>query len=260
MTREQGFMPIDDFRLVLRRIKEFYGDYSQQIDLHGYGEPLLDKSLPEKVALAKRTFPNAKLHIITTLGVKVSRLYLESLIDNGLDTMMVSFYASTHDEYKKITNTRNLDVVVENLHLVGELIEGLDKPRVTVMYNIQGNIRLSEAERNHIDFVTEICSKYSFFMHEYVVHNYGGGRQYNAPTNDKICSVVDGARKNIIQVTWDLSTIPCCFDFNAEMAFGNLRESSFREIYAAAPYRDFIAKLTRRDYSTLSPCQNCDRR
>ena len=260
MTREQGFMSVDDFGLVLRRIKEFYGDYSEQIDLHGYGEPLLDKSLPEKVALARKAFPYAKLHIISTLGVKVGRSFIESLVNNGIDTMMVSLYASTKDEYKKITNTHNLEVVLENLNLIGELTKYQEKPKITVMYGIEGNIRLNEAARQHGDFVAEICNKYFFFMYQYIVHNYGSGRGYNTPTQNKICSVVNGARKNIIQITWDLRTIPCCFDFNAEMPFGDLRTSSFGEIYASRAYLDFIDKLSRCDYSTLSPCQNCDRR
>jgi molybdenum cofactor biosynthesis enzyme MoaA len=54
MTREQGVMSVDDFILVLRRIKELYGDYSEQIHLHGYGESLLDKGLPEKSLLLER--------------------------------------------------------------------------------------------------------------------------------------------------------------------------------------------------------------
>ena len=260
MTREQGIMPVDDFILVLGRIKEFYGDYSQQIDLHGYGEPLLDKSLPEKVALARAAFPHAKLHLISTLGVKVGRAYLEALVNNGLDTMMVSLYASTKEEYKKITNTHNLEVVLENLHLIGELTKYQRKTIITVMYNIEGNIRLNGAAKQHCDFIANLCNNYYFFMHEYNSHNYGRGREYNTATKNSICSVVNGARKNIIQVTWDLSTIPCCFDFNAEMAFGDLRKSGFGEIFASTTYRDFIDKLSRCDYATLPSCQNCDRR
>src|SRR5437762_1537128 len=65
LTREKGFMPVEDFELVLSRI----GDHNGRVDLHGFGEPLLDRFLTKKVHILKKKWPNAVPSIYTTLGV-----------------------------------------------------------------------------------------------------------------------------------------------------------------------------------------------
>jgi len=45
---------------------------------------------------------------------------------------------------------------------------------------------------------------------EMPLHNYGDGRKYNKSEKTKVCSIVSGWRKHILQITWDLKVIPCC--------------------------------------------------
>ena len=54
-TRAQGIMSMEDFELVLDRVGSFEGE----MHLHGFGESLLDKTLPKKVALVSKKMPKA---------------------------------------------------------------------------------------------------------------------------------------------------------------------------------------------------------
>jgi hypothetical protein len=45
----------------------------------------------------------------------------------------------------------------------------------------------------------------------------------------------------VLQITWDLDVIPCCFDSNASIVLGNLRHQSLEEVFQGSTYRDFIA-------------------
>ena len=71
-TRKQGLMPTKDFELVLDHIGSFEGE----LHLHGFGEALLDKNLPDKVRLAKKKMPKAIVGNSAFLLKKITSLTL----------------------------------------------------------------------------------------------------------------------------------------------------------------------------------------
>jgi radical SAM protein with 4Fe4S-binding SPASM domain len=57
-------------------------------------------------------------------------------------------------------------------------------------------------------------------------------------------------------ITWDGRVVPCCFDKDAHHVLGNLRNSSFSDLWRGDAYRDFrSALLTSR--SSIEMCRNC---
>ena len=67
LTRPIGYMSLDDFSLVFDRIGPFHGD----VHLHGFGEPLLDRQLIEKIGMLKKKSPMSRSLIYSTLGVRL---------------------------------------------------------------------------------------------------------------------------------------------------------------------------------------------
>lgn len=57
-------------------------------------------------------------------------------------------------------------------------------------------------------------------------------------------------------ITWDGNVVPCCFDKNAETSFGNLRDSSFKEIWRSKAYKDFRRMILEKR-EQISICTNC---
>ena len=96
-------------------------------------------------------------------------------------------------------------------------------------------------------------------INQHVIHNYGGGRSYNDAGTQGVCSVVWGFRKRVLQITWDLDVIPCCFDSNSSVKFGNLQDSSLTEIYSNNIYQDFIEDHKKNTLEKYPVCDKCER-
>jgi MoaA/NifB/PqqE/SkfB family radical SAM enzyme len=258
MDRPQDIMPIEDLGLVMERVAEYHPDYQNWFHLHGYGEPLLDKYLPEKIIIAKSMFPRSKTLIITTLGVNVDQDYLSALIHNGLDIINVSFYASTRDEYKAVTGTAMFETALKNLIVIGKVVKSAPSCKVIVSASMSGNAELAGVRSKSATWLQALIDSYGFEVRSPKLHNYGSGRDYNATDNQGLCSVFNGGRRNILQITWDLNVKPCCFDFNASMKLGNLRRQSIAEILSGEPYRALARAQMSGDLSQYPVCANCD--
>ncbi len=57
-------------------------------------------------------------------------------------------------------------------------------------------------------------------------------------------------------ITWDGMVVPCCFDKDALHRLGDLKQTSFRELWHGEAYNDFRRKLLKgRDQIDI--CVNC---
>ena len=74
-----------------------------------------------------------------------------------------------------------------------------------------------------------------------------------------MCSVISGKRENILNITWDLNVIPCCYDFNATIPFGNLRKQSLEEIFSSSEYLTFVFAHRTDNLAAYPVCQNCEK-
>jgi len=260
-TRKIGFMSMTDFAQIIHQIPFIQG----QMHLHGYGEPLLDKQLNEKIKLAKAE-TNLTTFIITTLGVEMDDEQLEALLATGLDTMMISFYGATPESYKSIHRVDKLELVKKNLRTLAQL-------KASKGYKTKALIKISAPSKPSpltiLGKIKEENEAMDEFIHEMNalgyqlgaierLHNYGNGRTYNPPRRG-LCPVINGTRKGILNITWDLNVIPCCFDFNASIIFGNLKNQTLEEIFNGEPYKRFVTSHLEGDLSAYPVCQNCEK-
>jgi MoaA/NifB/PqqE/SkfB family radical SAM enzyme len=252
LTRKKGFMPIEDLELIINRIEY----YSGSVDLHGFGEPLLDTELPQKIKLIKSSWPQSKTRIISTLGLSLSDHFFKQIVDSGLDTLEVSFYGVDRETYKQSHGVDKFELVRSNLTLISNLIKESNAPLEIVIRDLP-IIGSDNKARKEIDNWLSNLGVSRVSMHN--MHNYGGGRDYNPPPKDGLCSVVWGYRKRILQITWDLNIIPCCFDSNSTIVFGSLRESSLSNIFQSDAYLEFIAAHNNNDLQHYPVCEKCER-
>ena len=91
------------------------------------------------------------------------------------------------------------------------------------------------------------------------LHNFGDGRNYFAPDRDTtVCSVVNGERREHLNVSWNLKVLPCCFDYNGDIVYGDLREQSIFEIYHGEKYQKFIASHRAGNLDDYPLCKGCN--
>ncbi|MEM8727454.1 MAG: radical SAM/SPASM domain-containing protein [Chlamydiota bacterium] len=254
--RQQGIMPIEDFNLALDRVGSFKGE----LHLHGFGEALLDKGLPKKVRIAKKRMPKAVVGNYTTLGVPFKENYFFDLVDSGIDVILVSCYGYTPETYRAIHGTDAFHIVKRNLEIISkarlfidsslklEIIPAGDKMLIT----------LGADKDRRTEFKEWIESLGFSFTPERRLHNYGDGRTYNKP-EDRLCPVVKDMRRAILQITWDLKVIPCCYDYDATIPFGDLRTQTLEDIFSSPAYKDFIKAHLSNNLENYPICQNCEK-
>lgn len=255
-TRKQGVMSCEDFALVLSRIPPFSGE----VHLHGFGEALLDKSLPEKVRLCKKHLPAALVGNYTTLGVPHKESYFFDLIDSGIDALVVSCYGYTQEGYRAVHGRDTFEIVKRNLETIAKIRTLLESPlRLEVIPpGEEMLLSLQTAKESQDTFKTWVESLGFAFAPERRLHNYGDGRSYNRPS-DRLCPVVQGMRRSILQITWDLKVIPCCYDYNATISFGSLRENTLQEIFSSPSYQAFVEAHLSGQLDQYPICQNCEK-
>lgn len=257
MDRPVGIQSVEDFVFVMDRVEEYLGKkYSGGVHLHGYGEPLLDKKLPEKIKLCHARWPKIKTTIITTLGYNLSREYIQELVDSGLCKLVVSFYGSDPETYKAHTTVDRFDIAFNNLKLLLELAALRDKPmEIKVQAHIFG-LKSTADQKNKENFLKQI--KELKVPISYIrLHNYGDGRNY-LKSKKLLCERAIGRR--FLQVTWDLNVKPCGLDYNAQEKFGNLRTMTLKEIFMSEKAKQFLSDHCNENADVYSICKNCTMR
>lgn len=254
-TRKIGFMSIEDFKVVLERLPK----KPCSMDLHGYGEPFLDKHLLEKIYLASKSGPFST-RVFSTLGIEFSDIQLKMIALSKLKFLTISMYGYDRDSYKKIHGTDKFDLVQKNIEKLIKYIKQLRSPLILVLKvfdyeNETDGQHNMHAFKKLLDFYS---SNHVLVIKTKAWHNYGNGRTFN-PFSKKLCPVVEGVRKNILQVTWDLHVIPCCFDYDASLKFGNLKNQSLEEIFSSEAYHTFIDNHKKGDLSKMIVCQGCEK-
>lgn len=257
LTRRKGVQSIDHFKLVLDRFSEYLNgaSFSGPIHLHGYGEQLIDKNLPEKVKIANERYPKSIKHITTTLGHSVTDEYLEALLENGLRGMSVSFYGSDPEMYKHYTVSGDYEIAFKNLM---KMIEIRDRIKSKIYISVKTSMvgLDSPIADPKLDFNKRL-EDLGVHTHDFKINNYGDGRDYVEPTK-LLC--FNAIVRHILQVTWDLKIIPCCYDYNAELDYGSILDHSIKEVFESERMQTILKNHCEGKADIYNVCRNCSNR
>ena len=256
LSRSKGTMSMQDFEKVMNNFQHFKG----QIHLHGFGEPFLDKTLLEKVKLARKISKYSTIVIYTSLNANIENNYFSKLIEAGLSIISISFYCLDKISYQKFFSSNNFEKVVKNIK---QLVKENDSKKTKIILNCfedktDDKFDINQNLENKKKFLLKNYKNLEIFYYQ-PIHNYGMGRKYNKPRFNKACSIIWGYRKRVLQITWDLNIVPCCFDFNSSVIFGNLKNQTLDEIYNNDSYSRFIFSHLMNSLSNYPICTNCER-
>ena len=243
--REHGIMDQAQYE---RSIDEVVALGAEKIVLTGFGEPMLDKRLEDKVAYASSK--GLSTYFITN-GSALTPRRARKLLEAGLSEMRVSFYGMRPETYNAVMQgldfNRTLKGVLEFLRLREELGA---TTRVQISYlELPENKSDTEAFREYwlpkVDAV-EIWKP----------HNFGDGRDYRDRTEEKTSC---GRPENgPLQIQWNGEVIPCCYDYNNQIILGNAFEQPVLDVLNGPKYRLLRHAHRMKQFGMFPYCDQCD--
>jgi MoaA/NifB/PqqE/SkfB family radical SAM enzyme len=253
LSRKRGFMDLGLFEKIIREVS---GLRRQPVThLHGFGEPMLDKLLPERIRLAKAC--GIKHTYIVSNASLLSPDMSREIIAAGLDRMKISFYGTDEESYNRTMKHLNFGTTFQNikdfLRIRGEM--GRSNPRLIVQYL---PTRTNRARTDEFRALWEplIDEKAGDCLNVSTLHNYAGGRDYN-PMGRDIVSVCYFPWTSM-SVLWDGRVVTCCMDSNGLQVLGNLNAQTVAEVWTGPVLTGVRDDFRRRRYENYPVCRSCD--
>ena len=253
LTRKSGFM---DFGLFEKIIKEVSNMRRKPVThLHGFGEPLLDPLLSERIALAK-VCGIQHTYIVTNASL-LSPETSRKIITAGLDKMKISFYGTDEESYDATMRRLSFKVTFHNV------IDFLRIRKEMKRKNPQLILQYLPHPTNHAK-TEEFRALWRSVMDKTVgdclnitsLHNYGGGRAYNR-VGDKIVSICFYPW-TAMSVLYDGRVVSCCMDYNGAQVLGDLNCQTVMELWNGPVLSSTRRKFGKLEYSGFPTCMGCD--
>ena len=253
LTRKRGFMEFGLFEKIMKELSR--ASRKPVVHLHGFGEPLLDPLLSERITLAK-TCGIKHTYIVTN----ASLLFPETarkIINAGLDTMKISFYGTDEESYHATMRRLDFKVALNNVREFVRIRRELKKrtPKLILQYLPQ---EANEAKTEEFQSLWRslLDKKAGDRLNRSSLHNYGGGRTYNR-VGERIVSVCFYPW-TALSVLCDGRAVTCCVDYNGVQGVGDLNFQSVVEIWNGPVLSTIRRNFGKLDYSGFPTCLRCD--
>jgi len=224
----------------------------KQVVLTGFGEPLVDKRLEEKVEYAKskglRTYIISNASLLTPERAR-------RLIKAGLDELRVSYYGMRKETYETVMVNLNFDTTMSNLKSFLEIREELGSklPRLELSWlTLPENADETEAFQEYWEPKADAIEIWK-------PHNFGDGRSYRQRYEEVGIKTTCGRPENgPFQIQWDGEVVPCCYDYNNQVVLGDAFRQPVLEILNNDKYRLLRVAHAEGKFDLFPYCNQCD--
>jgi MoaA/NifB/PqqE/SkfB family radical SAM enzyme len=234
--RKLEIMSFETYQRVLNELAllGFSGRFSPYLQ----GEPLLDKRLPQLVAMASKTLPGARI-LIQTNGDFLSVDSGLALFEAGLHKLIINCY---DDQAGRISQ-------------IHEIVREMARENPDLKY-IRGDFYHMIRFERKSQISREICIEDKTSWKTDSQDNWAG----NVPD---IVPLKQPLKKSCVRpfsqlyVHYNGNVILCCCDWKGDVVFGNINEASLIDVFSgeiASRYRENLLRKNRR----MKLCELCD--
>lgn len=252
MTRALGFMDLALYRSIIDEMATFAPPVrSREVELFHFGESILHPRLDEMVRYA------AGKDLAAVLSINAPELrpgVAERMLESGPARMIVSLDGYDELSYQQIRGTRaDFTSAIANLHHLARLLE--HSPSATEV-----SIRMIRMHRNeqHLER----------FKEEWEGHGIKVELRDFFPWTEKDLTGLGEVKKyppfmpcpfpwQYLAIQWDGTVVPCCRDYNAVNAMGNVRTQTLREIWNGEKYAAFRQQHRTGCFGDNAFCSGC---
>jgi radical SAM protein with 4Fe4S-binding SPASM domain len=234
MNREEGFM---DFNLFKKVIDDSPG--LEHLCMHNWGEPLLHKDIFRMFDYAHRA--GVRHIVMNTNGTLLTDRMIDNIVDSPLSIIRFSIDGSA-ETFKRIRGV-NLDKIEKNIRKLKEKKEAR-RPGLGmgVVFTVEEDTQ-------------EDVDEYVAHWETIVDHVRQQPKLIQSPRIE-VCPEPFGKDYGKLVVLWDGTVIPCCVDYNAELALGNAWQDRVTDLWRGRA----IEQLREQHLAGKFPdtCKNCN--
>lgn len=258
MKRSRGFMSRELFEKIIEETSSFL----TWSNLCFQGEPMMH---PEFFSFLEKA--SGLNLIVSTNGHFLTGGNAEKLASSSLGKLIVSLdgmdketyllYRKNGDFEKVKTGIRSLSYAIRDNH-------SSLKMEIQFLVNRHNESQIGDARR----FAEKMNARLRLKSMQIISR---GNEDWWMPENEKFRRYkysegsyrIKSSYRNMCSrlwfnpvITWDGNIVPCCFDKDAGYVMGNLKNSSFREIWYGEKYMNFRSSLLK-GRENIDICRNC---
>jgi len=238
MTRPLSLMEFRNFKKLVCEAKRLG---AETISLFGFGEPLLDPSISEKVMMVSLL---GMKPILTTNASLLTPKMTHNLLDAGLAEIRFSVHG-LGNTYNKTHSGLNWHKTMININHFLAMNIGQCVTNVSVI-------------PMHKESVEEIRDFWEFqvdYLEIWRPHDWVDTKKYR--THDRRLKTCGRPHRGPVQINADGKMMVCCFDFDAQMTVGDTNKVSIEEILKGDEFNKIRDRHESGDLNGL-PCASCD--
>jgi len=262
-SRPTGNLKEDFFR---KTIDELYRELMYLI-FYFQGEPYIN---PKFLDMVKYASKKGIYTITSTNGHFLNDRNAEQTIRSGLDRLIISVDGTSQEVYENYRKSGKLETVLQGAKNVVKWKQKLKSstPHIVFQFLV---VKPNEHQIPEIYKLAEEIGIDEVKLKSAQVYDYENGNPL-IPTIDKYARYrqnEDGkyeVKNKLLNqcwklwhscvITWDGMVVPCCFDKDAIHRLGDLKKTSFKDLWNGNLYNDFRAKILKgRD--KIEICTNC---
>lgn len=259
IRRRRGRIKIDDYRRAVDEI----APYATNLFLYFQGEPTMHPDFPEMV---KYAHDKGIFTATSTNGHYLDEELSAKIAASGLDKMIVSLdgynqetyaaYRAGGDFQQVLTGIRNLAAAKKRIGTPTPLIE----VQTLVTKINEGNlpairkVAMDCGADLHYYKTMQIENAEDFEVFKTTIDRYSRYDSQNRLKNPVgYCRrIIDSA-----VITIDMDVLPCCYDKDAQLKLGNLRDKTLREILKSESAKKIISAIEYDRDKRPEICRNC---
>ncbi len=267
LERPQGHMKLDLFTRLIDQI----GDTALIGLLWDWGEPFVNPAIFDMIAYAKAR--GMALVSSTNGHLFADATMADRLVESGLDTIIFAVDGITQQTYQRYRADGDLATVLEGIRTVVQRKRsaGRRTPVVNLRFIVMGH------NEHEIPQLEQLARSLGVDVLTLKTLNPGSQDPYRADEKLRHEDMLPVARKyrrfqagmhqrrrsnpctepwNGTVVHWNGTVLSCTYDTQDRRVLGDLRESSFAEIWRGPRYRD-LRRRFRRDWTRVEMCGHC---
>ena len=260
-NRPKGIMTFELFSKILNQVCDYQKNTVSKIKsllLYKDGEPLLNKKLPEMIALAKE-LNVAENILVTSNGSYLTEELSKRLLESGLDSLRISVQSLSPEGFEKITRTKlNYEKIKSNIKKFYEIKKEMKK-------NTQVIISYVDAENHDEEVKKKFIEEFSKFSDRVIIHpvmgwtrsdefDWRNGSKRILKKEIKACP--DPFSR--LTVNFDGTVSVCCVDWSHGTLVGDLNKETFSNVWNGERLKEFRILHLKGEREKIGPCKNCD--